>query len=71
MVRRARHFQDLEWSVKSVSLDEVRIIQHSDAAFQNTKGGASQVGCIIGLTTEALQRDGKLHGGPLRGRAIA
>ena len=55
MVRRALQFHDLEWVIKSVPMDELRIVQHSDAAFQNAKGGASQAGYVIGLTTEALR----------------
>jgi hypothetical protein len=56
MVRRARQFHDLEWVIKSVPIDDLRIVQHSDAAFQNAKGGASQAGYVVGLTTDALRQ---------------
>ena len=36
-------------------MDELRIVQHSDAAIQNAKGGASRAGYVVGVTTEALR----------------
>ena len=52
-------------------MDKLKIVQHSDFAFQNAKGGASQAGYVIGLTTEALRHSETAPGGPSHGRAIA
>ena len=39
MVRRAKHHHELTWRFLSVPLENLRLVMHSDAAFQNAHGG--------------------------------
>ena len=44
MVRRARQHHELLWRFLPIPLDNLRLVMHSGAAFQNAQGGASQAG---------------------------
>ena len=56
MVRRAKQHHELMWRFLSVPLENLRLVMHSDAAFQNAQGGASQAGYIIAVTDDRLAR---------------
>ena len=56
MVRRAKRHRELMWRFLSVPLENLRLVIHSDAAFQNAQGGASQAGYIIAVTDDRLAR---------------
>ena len=58
MVRRARQRHDLVWRFLPVPLDDLRLVMHTDAAFQNAHGGASQAGYIIVVTDDRLAKGG-------------
>ena len=58
MVRRARHHHEFMWRVLPVPLDDLRLVMHTDAAFQNAHGGASQAGYIIAVTDDRLAKRG-------------
>ena len=54
MVRRARQHHELLWRFLPVPLDDLRLVMHTDAAFQNAHGGASQAGYIIAVTDDRV-----------------
>ena len=54
MVRRARQHHELMWRFLPVPLENLRLVMHTDAAFQNAQGGASQAGYIIAVTDDRL-----------------
>ena len=56
MVRRARQHHELMWRFLPVPLENLRLVTHTDAAFQNARGGASQAGYIIAETDDRLAR---------------
>ena len=56
MVRRARQHHDLSWRFLSIPLENLRLVMHSDAAFQNAQGGASKAGYIISVTDDRLAK---------------
>ena len=56
MVRRARQHHELMWRFLLVPLENLQLVMHSDAAFQNAQGGASQAGYIIAVTDDRLAR---------------
>ena len=56
MVRRARQHHELMWRFLPVPLENLRLVMHSDAAFQNAQGRASQAGYIIAVTDDRLAR---------------
>ena len=56
MVRRAKQHHELTWRFLPIPLENLRLVMHSDAAFQNAQGGASQAGYIISVTDDRLAR---------------
>ena len=56
MVRRARQHHELMCCFLPVSLENLRLVMHTDAAFQNTQGKASQAGHIIAVTDDRSAR---------------
>ena len=57
MVRRARQRHELMWRFfLPVPLDDLRLVMHMDAAFQNAHVGASQAGYIIAVTDDSLAK---------------
>ena len=58
VVRRARMHRDLSLTFKSIPVDELTIVCHSDAAFANV-GTHTQAGHILAFTSKHLQ-DGKV-----------
>ena len=56
MVRRAKQIHELIWRFLPIPLENLRLVMHSDAAFQNAQGGASQAGYIISVTDDRLAR---------------
>ena len=54
MVRRARQHHELMWRFLPVPSEHLRLVMHSDAAFQSAQGGASQAGYIIAVTDDRL-----------------
>ena len=54
-IRRARQHADLCIVFKSIPLEEIAVVCHSDAAYANTKGGATQGGFIIGFSQKRLE----------------
>lgn len=48
-IRRARQHSDLCIVYRSIPLHDLAVICHSDAAYANTKGGATQGGFVIGF----------------------
>ena len=56
MVRRARQHHELMWRFLPVPLENLRLVMHTDAAFQNAQGRASQAGYIIAVTDDRLAR---------------
>ena len=54
MVRRARQHHELMWRFLPVPLENLRLVMHSDAPFQNAHGRASQTGYIIAVTDDRL-----------------
>ena len=42
MARRARQHHDLLWRFLPIPFNDLRLVMHTDAAFQNAQGGASQ-----------------------------
>ena len=56
MVRRARQHHELMWRFLQVPLENLRLVMHTDAAFQNAQGGASQAGYIIAVTDDRLAK---------------
>ena len=56
MVRRARQHHELMWRFLPVPLENLRLVMHTDAAFQNAQVGASQAGYIIAVTDDRLAR---------------
>ena len=56
MVRRAKQHHELMWRFLSVPLENLRLVMHSDAAFQNAQGRASHAGYIIAVTDDRWAR---------------
>ena len=56
MVRRARQHHEWAWRFLPVPLENSRLVMHTDAAFQNAQGRASQAGYIIAVTDDRLAR---------------
>ena len=56
IVRRARQHHELMWCFLPVPLDDLRLVMHTDAAFQNAHEGASQAGYIIAVTDDRLAK---------------
>ena len=56
MVRRAKQHHELTWRFLPIPLENLRLVMHSDAAFQNAQGGASQAGYIISVTDDRLAK---------------
>ena len=56
MVRRAKQHHELMWRFLPIPLENLRLVMHSDAAFQNAPGGASQAGYIISVTDDRLAK---------------
>ena len=54
MVRRARQHYELMWRFLPVPLENLRLVMHTDAAFQNAQRGASQASYIIAVTDDRL-----------------
>eukprot|EP00435_Cladocopium_sp_Y103_P060490 s2072_g22.t1 len=54
-IRRARQHADLCIVYRSIPLSEIAVVCHSDAAYANTKGGATQGGYIIGFSHKDLE----------------
>ena len=47
----------------SIPLDRIRLVKHSDAAFQNEQGTASQAGFFFTATDGRMAQEQWLHGG--------
>ena len=58
-VRRAKQHADLCIVYRSTPLEDMAVVCHSDAAYANAKGGATQGGYIIGFTHKNLE-DGEI-----------
>ena len=56
MVRRAKQHHELMWRFLPIPLENLRLVMHSVAAFQNAQRGASQAGYIISVTDDRLAR---------------
>ncbi|CAE8643680.1 unnamed protein product, partial [Polarella glacialis] len=56
LVRRAKQFKDLEWTILPIPLDKLRLSLHTDASFQNAVKGGTQAGYIVGVTDDKLAR---------------
>ena len=56
VVRRAKQYQELEWTIQAVPVEKLRLCLHTDAAFGNAKGKGTQAGYIVGVTDELLQQ---------------
>ena len=54
-IRRARQHADLCIVYRSIPMSEIAVVCHSDAAYANAKGGATQGGYIIGFTHKNLE----------------
>ena len=54
-VRRAKQHADLGIVFRSIPLDKIAIMCHSDAAYANTKQGATQGGYVISFTHRDIQ----------------
>eukprot|EP00435_Cladocopium_sp_Y103_P050503 s1907_g15.t1 len=55
VVRRARQYKDLKWSILPIPPEELRLCVHTDAAFGNAKGKGTQAGYLVGVTNADLQ----------------
>ena len=53
-VRRAKQHHELTRRFLPIPLENLRLVMHSDAAFQNAQGEASQAGYIISVTDDRL-----------------
>ena len=56
MARRAKQHHELMWRFLPIPLENLRLVMHSDAAFQNAHGRASQAGYIMSVTDDRLAR---------------
>ena len=63
--RRAKQHHDLSWRFLPIPLEKLRLVMHSDAAFQNAQGGASQAGYIVSVTDDRLAKGELAPWGPL------
>ena len=55
-IRRAKQHADLSIVYRPVPMAELAIVCHSDAAYANAKGGATQAGYVLGFTHQDLER---------------
>eukprot|EP00435_Cladocopium_sp_Y103_P011900 s3832_g3.t1 len=55
IVRRARQYRDLKWTILPIPPEEIRLCVHTDAAFGNAKGKGTQAGYLVGVTDSNLQ----------------
>ena len=56
VVRRAKQYQELEWTILPIPVKKLRLCLHTDAAFGNAKGKGTQAGYIVGVTNDQLQQ---------------
>ena len=54
-IRRAKQHADLSVVFRPVPMAELAIVCHSDAAYANAKGGATQAGYVLGFTHKDLE----------------
>jgi hypothetical protein len=55
IVRRARQYKELTWSILPIPPEDLRLCVHTDAAFGNAKGKGTQAGYIVGVTDSNLR----------------
>eukprot|EP00435_Cladocopium_sp_Y103_P051560 s1160_g16.t1 len=55
IVRRARQYRDMKWTILPIPPEELCLCVHTDAAFGNAKGKGTQAGYIVGVTNRSLQ----------------
>ena len=55
-VRQAKTTPRLDMAFLPIPLEKLRLVMHSDAAFQDAQGGASQAGYIISVTDDRLAK---------------
>ena len=55
-IRRAKQHADLCIVYRSIPLSDMAIVCHSDAAYANAKGGATQAGYVLGFTHKNLEK---------------
>lgn len=55
-IRRAKQHADLSIVYRPVPMAELAIVCHSDAAYANAKGGATQAGYVLGFTHQDLEK---------------
>ena len=55
VVRRAKQYKHLVWKILPLSVQELRLCLHTDAAFANAKKQGTQAGYLVGATTDDLQ----------------
>ena len=56
VVRRAKQYQELEWTILPIPVEKLRLCLHTDAAFGNAKGKGTQAGYIVGVSNDLLQQ---------------
>eukprot|EP00435_Cladocopium_sp_Y103_P015753 s1700_g3.t2 len=64
IVRRARQYKELTWTILPIAPENLRLCLHTDAAFGNAKGKGTQAGYIVGVTDSNLKDGNKAPWSP-------
>ena len=64
-IRRARQHSDMSIVFRKIEISSLAVVCHSDAAYANAKGGATQAGFVIGCCDKSLDQGETSHWTPI------